>query len=86
MAALRALEKRAPVLGLRASQLELAARDRFDRTRLVSMFGFCHCLSNFRTAVGALVDEVDCRHAPMRFNISNVHRQQSYAAGADNRS
>jgi hypothetical protein len=37
-------------------------------------------------AVGALIDEVDLRQAPMRLDVSNVHRQQSYAAWADNRS
>jgi hypothetical protein len=38
------------------------------------------------TAVGALIDEVDLRHAPMGLDVSNVHRQESYAARADDRS
>src|ERR1019366_1479804 len=37
-------------------------------------------------AVGALIDEVDLRHTPMGLDVSDVHREQSYATGADNRS
>jgi hypothetical protein len=47
-------------------------------------FGLCDSLFNFSAAVRAFVGEVDLRHAPMGFNISNVHSQQSPAGGADN--
>jgi len=46
-------------------------------------FGLCDSLFNFSAAVRAFVGEVDLRHAPMGFNISNVHRQRSSAGGAD---
>ncbi len=47
-------------------------------------FGLCDSLFNFSAAVRAFVGDVDLRRAPMGFNISNVHRQQSSAGGADN--
>ena len=47
-------------------------------------FGLCDSLFNFSAAVRAFVGEVDLRHAPMGFNISNVHSQRSSAGGADN--
>ena len=37
------------------------------------------------SAVGALIDEVDLRHAPTRFDLSDEHGKQSHAAGADHR-
>jgi len=37
-------------------------------------------------AVGTLIDEIDFRQAPMGLDVSHMHRQQSYAAWADNRS
>ena len=42
-------------------------------------------LPDFGAAVGALIDEVDLRHAPMGFDVSDEHGQQSQAAWADNR-
>jgi hypothetical protein len=41
----------------------------------MSSFWFGHGLSDFGAAVGALIDEVDLRHAPMRLNVSDVHRE-----------
>jgi hypothetical protein len=46
-------------------------------------FGLCDSLLYFSAAVRAFVGKVDLRRAPMGFNISNVHRQQSSAGGAD---
>jgi hypothetical protein len=43
-------------------------------------------LPDFGAAVWALIDEVDLRHAPMGLDVPHEHGQQSYAAGADNRS
>jgi hypothetical protein len=37
-------------------------------------------------AIGAFIDEVDLRQAAMGLDVSNVHRQQSYAAWTDDRS
>ena len=37
-------------------------------------------------AVGALVDEVDLRHAPVGFDVPDEHGKQSDASGADDRS
>jgi hypothetical protein len=48
-------------------------------------FGLCDRLPDFAAAVGALIDEVDLRHAPMGFDVSDEHGQQSQAAWADNR-
>jgi hypothetical protein len=42
-------------------------------------------LADFGAAVGALIDEVDPGHAPMGFDLPDVHREQSHAAGAENR-
>src|SRR5258705_6437507 len=42
-------------------------------------------LPDFGAAVGALIDEVDLGHAPMGLDLPDVHREQSHAAGADNR-
>jgi hypothetical protein len=44
-----------------------------------------HGLPDFGTAVGAFIDEVDRRKAPMRLDVSDEHRKQSNAAGADDR-
>src|SRR5262245_58949607 len=48
--------------------------------------GFCpnllllpNSLSDFRTTIGAFVDQIDLRHAPVRLYVSNVHGQ-SHAA------
>jgi hypothetical protein len=40
-------------------------------------------MPDFGAAVGALIDEVDLGHAPMRFDVPDVHGKQPYAAGAD---
>jgi len=45
------------------------------RRQLMSSLRLCYRLPDFRTAIGALIDEVDLRHAPMRLDISNVHRE-----------
>jgi hypothetical protein len=52
---------------------------------VAGMFWLGHGLSDFGAAIGALIDEIDLRHTPMRLNISNVHREQAYAAWADYR-
>ena len=49
-------------------------------------FWLCYSLPDLGAAVGALIDEVDLRHAPMGLDVSHVHREQSYATGADHRS
>ena len=49
-------------------------------------FRFGYGLPDFGAAVGALIDEVDLGHAPMRFDVPDVHREKPYAAGADDRS
>jgi hypothetical protein len=51
----------------------------------MSSFWLGHGLSDFGAAIGALINEVDLRHTPMGLNVSNVHREWAYAAGADNR-
>jgi hypothetical protein len=52
---------------------------------LVRPFRLGHGLPDFSATVGALIDEVDLCHAPMRLDVSHIHRKQSDAAGADNR-
>jgi hypothetical protein len=52
----------------------------------MSAFGLGYSLPDLATAVGALIDEVDLRHAPMGLDVSDEHRQKSQAAGAENRS
>lgn len=52
---------------------------------LMSSFRLGNGLSDFGTAVGALVDKVDPRHAPMRLDLPHEHRKYSYTAGADDR-
>jgi hypothetical protein len=47
------------------------------------LFWFRDGLPDFGAAIGALVDKVDLRHAPMGLDVSDVHREQTYAAGAD---
>jgi hypothetical protein len=51
----------------------------------VSVFRLAYSQSDFAAAVGALIDELDLRHAPMRLDVSHMHRQQSHATGAKNR-
>lgn len=50
---------------------------------LVPLLRPCDGLPDFGAAFGALIDEVDARHAPMGLDLPDKHRQQSYAAGAD---
>jgi hypothetical protein len=45
-----------------------------------------HRVPDLGAAVGAFIDEVDLRHAPMWLDVPNKHGQHSDAAGADNRS
>jgi hypothetical protein len=45
----------------------------------------CNGLPDFGAAIRALIDKVDFRHAPMRLNVPHIHRQQSDAAGAEDR-
>ena len=42
---------------------------------LVQEFRLCQCLPDLRATVGAFIDEVDLRHAPMRCDVPDVHRQ-----------
>jgi hypothetical protein len=49
----------------------------------MSLLRLRHGLPDFGAAVGTLIDEVDLRHAPMGLDFSDIHRKQSYAAGAD---
>src|SRR5437016_5144974 len=42
---------------------------------LVSQLRLGHRLPDFRAAVGTFIGEVDLRHAPMGFNVLDVHRQ-----------
>jgi hypothetical protein len=46
-------------------------------------FRLGHGLPDFGAAVGAFIDEVDCRHAPVGLDLSDEHRHESNAAGAD---
>ena len=46
----------------------------------------CDGLPDLGAAIRALVDEVNLGHAPMGFNFPDKHGQQSYTAGADDRS
>ena len=57
-----------------------------DANASVSSFWLRDRLPDFGAAVGALIDEVDLRYAPMGLNLPDVHRKQSNAAGAHNRS
>jgi hypothetical protein len=52
----------------------------------MSAFWLGYGLPDFAAAVGALIDEVDLCHAPMRLDVSDKHWQKSQAAGAENRS
>ena len=52
---------------------------------LMSSFRLGNGLSDFGTAVGALVDKVDPRLAPMWLDLPHEHREYSYTAGADDR-
>jgi hypothetical protein len=52
------------------------------RAQLVSPVWFGHSFPDFGAALRALVDEINLRHAPMGFNIANVH-SETYAVGAD---
>jgi hypothetical protein len=51
----------------------------------VSVFRLAYSQPDFAAAVGARIDELDLRHAPMRLDVSHIHRQQPYATGAKNR-
>ena len=46
-----------------------------DRSHLMSSFRLGNGLPDFGAAVGALIDEVDFRHAPMRLDVSDIHGQ-----------
>jgi hypothetical protein len=52
---------------------------------LVLPFWLGYGLPDFRAAVGAFIDKVDLGHAPMRLDLSHIHRKQANAAGTDNR-
>ena len=56
-----------------------------DAIALMSSFRPCDGLPDFGAAVGAFIDEVDGRHAPMGFDVSYIHWKQSHAAGAEDR-
>ena len=51
----------------------------------VLAFRLGHGLPDFGTAVGAFIDEVDGRKAPVRLDVSDIHGKQSNAAGANDR-
>src|SRR5260370_19885731 len=59
--------------GLRAGPARRSAADLVPQHRLG------HCLSDFHAAVGAFIGEVDLRHAPMRFDVLDVHRNTDAA-------
>jgi hypothetical protein len=44
-----------------------------------------HGLPDLGATIGTLENEVDLRNIPMRLDVSDIHRQQSKAAGTDNR-
>src|SRR5260370_19551066 len=46
---------------------------------LVPQLRLGHGLPDFRAAVGAFIGEVDLRHAPMRFDVLDVHRKTDAA-------
>jgi hypothetical protein len=48
-------------------------------------FPLGHGLPDLGAAIGAFIDEVDLRHAPVRLDIAHKHRKQSNATGAGNR-
>jgi hypothetical protein len=52
---------------------------------LVPSLRLANGLPDLGAAVRALIDEVDCRHAPMRLDLPDVHRKQSDATGAEDR-
>jgi hypothetical protein len=43
-------------------------------------------LPDFGAAIGALIDELDLRHAPMGLYVPDIHRQKSHASRAEDRS
>jgi len=47
------------------------------------VYRLAHGLPDFGTAIGALIDEVDLGHAPVRLDVAHIHGQYSHAAGAD---
>jgi hypothetical protein len=49
----------------------------------MSAFRLGDRVPDFGAAVGAFIDEVDPGHAPIRFDISHIHGEQTYAAWAD---
>jgi hypothetical protein len=48
-------------------------------------FGLANGVPDLGAAIGALIDKVDLRQAPLRLDVSNIHRQQSDAAWTDDR-
>jgi hypothetical protein len=53
-----------------------------ERQNPVRRFRLGHRVPDLRAAVGAFIGEVDLRHAPMRCDVLDVHRQ-AYTAWAD---
>jgi hypothetical protein len=47
--------------------------------------GLRYGLSDFGATIGALVDEVDLRHAPMGLDLPHEHRKYAYTTRADDR-
>ena len=47
----------------------------YEAKNLVQQIRLDHGLSHFLAAVGAFIGEVDLRHAPMRCDVLDVHRQ-----------
>jgi hypothetical protein len=69
-------------------------RAQFDRRRKkptarvyasVPSFGLCDGLPDLGATVGALIDEVDLGHAPMRLDVSHKHRKQPDTSRTDDR-
>jgi hypothetical protein len=48
-------------------------------------FRLCDGLPDFGPAVWTFIDKIDFRHAPMGFDLSDKHGQQSYATGTHDR-
>src|SRR5450631_3636854 len=55
------------------------------RPALMPRLRSCYGLPHFGAAIGALIDKVDFRHAPVRLDVPHIHGQQADAAGAEDR-
>src|SRR5580700_4019967 len=48
-----------------------------------SVHRLSHGLPDFSAAIGALIDEVDLGHAPVRLDVAHIHGQHPHAAWTD---